>query len=130
MNQLALEIKHIFFFLSAVTAIPGFFAAVIGMFTLGRKFDKVFNKAPAGPFDPNLPLFGWFTRTMAYMCCIVQKNKSKKDRFLAPVYKGYDFRGNANLLDKILSYVCVVGLVIGILFSIFWQLASWMLSVV
>jgi len=124
-----LNIKEMSFYIGGFLFVLGFFATVVGMFTLGRKFDKVFNKAPAGPFDPNLPLLGWFTRTMAYMCCIVQKNKSKKDRFLAPVYKGYDFRGNANLFDKILSYVCIIGLVIGILFAAAWKLSIWLIAI-
>lgn len=48
---------------------------------------------------------GDINRTGRYMWCIVRKNLSQRNERIRRVTGGYDFRGNAPLLDIILCYL-------------------------
>ncbi len=72
-------------------------------FRLTRKYDAMF------PDHADLTdargIQGEINRTGRYMWCIVRKTLSQRNERIRKVTRGYDFRGNALLLDIILCYL-------------------------
>ena len=72
-------------------------------FRVTRKYDAMF------PDHADLTdargIQGEINRTGRYMWCFVRKNLSQRNERIRKVTGGYDFRGNAPLLDIILCYL-------------------------
>ena len=101
------EIREIIRYLLLV---GGGIGAVVSMiifpifyFRLTRKYDAMFPKH-ADLTDAH-GIQGEINRTGRYMWCIVRKTLSQRNERIRKVTGGYDFRGNAPLLDIILCYV-------------------------
>lgn len=98
--------------------------------TLGRKYDKLFKKYPAGILDPQLPIVSkFFYRPFVYMNAIILGKKCSDRPKLGLLYGDYDFRANANKFDIALSwffvYIISTGLIfIAILFVILQAIAK------
>lgn len=101
------------------------FFVINGWFT-GKQFDKTWkdkllhNKFARTIywdllFSNNYPLHSRMRRAGIYAVNIVQKNKTKKNIASRHIFEGYDFRGNARLVDKIFSFAFVYSLYLFIL---------------
>ncbi|MCF6323448.1 MAG: hypothetical protein L3J89_03845 [Gammaproteobacteria bacterium] len=114
--------------LASILALGFGFGCLVGMilllflyFRLTRKYDAMFPE-----YDRIIPLpllMGTVVRTGYYSGLIVFKNliHSKRHHVIHDVTNGYNFRGNAPLLDIILSYLYLfIGfLTVGSLIALF-----------
>ena len=98
---------------SAFFIVPGLIANVAGVFVF-RRFDRMFKNRP-NIADFGIPGIGIMARTFTYMSCVVFKNKSSKGRIWSVTFEGYDFQVNTNLLQKVLSHICLWGYILGFL---------------
>lgn len=101
------EVKE---WLTLLLAVGGSFCGLLSViifpifyFRLTRKYDAMF------PDHADLTdargIQGEINRTGRYMWCIVRKTLSQRNERIRKVTGGYDFRGNAPLLDIILCYL-------------------------
>ncbi len=86
-----------------ICGLVGMILLPILYFRLTRKYDAMF------PNHDDLTdargIQGDINRTGRYMWCIVRKTLSQRNERIRKVTEGYDFRGNAPLLDIILCYL-------------------------
>ena len=83
----------------------------LSVFLVRPKFDKIF-KNTSTPCDPRIPIFSLFWRTSNYMIYIASNINARrpdpKKNGIYKIYKGYDFRANASLIQIILSYTSII----------------------
>jgi len=72
-------------------------------FRLTRKYDAMF--PDHDDLTDGIGIQGDVNRTGRYMWCVVRKNLSQRNERIRKVTGGYDFRGNASLLDVVLCYL-------------------------
>jgi len=87
-----------------ISGLTGMILLLVLYFRLTRKYDAMFPE-----YDRVVPLpliMGTVARTGYYAAFIVFKNliNGKRHKLMRDVTNGYDFRGNASLLDIMLSY--------------------------
>ena len=79
-------------------------------FRLTRKYDAMFPNYM--DLSSGVSIQADIARTGRYMRCVLCKNFSQRNELVRNVTGGYDFRGNAPLLDIILCYMmCFFGLI-------------------
>ncbi len=86
-----------------ICGLAGMIVLIVLYFRLTRKYDAMF------PDHADLTdargIQGEINRTGRYMWCIVRKTLSQRNERIRKVTGGYDFRGNAPLLDIVLCYL-------------------------
>ena len=83
-----------------------FLSTFLSCFIIRPKFDKLFRNKVI-PFDPDWPVISAIVRSCSYSGCIasnLNKIRPTKINYFYNLYDGYDFRGNANIIQIILSY--------------------------
>ena len=88
---------------TGVSSVVGLALLPILYFRLTRKYDAMF--PDHDDLTDGIWMQGDINRTGRYMWCIVRKNLSQRNERIRRVTGGYDFRGNAPLLDIILCYL-------------------------
>ncbi|HEB92665.1 MAG TPA: hypothetical protein ENI94_04200 [Gammaproteobacteria bacterium] len=88
---------------TGVSSVVGLALLPILYFRLTRKYDAMF--PDHDDLTDGIWIQGDINRTGRYMWCIVRKNLSQRNERIRRVTGGYDFRGNAPLLDIILCYL-------------------------
>lgn len=93
--------------------------AVFSAFTISPRFESIFSKTQAGPFDFGFPFFSkYFNRPTAYMVCIVRGKSLSSNARCGFFYGDYDFKAHAKKWEIIYShiYFCICVLCVIFLF--------------
>jgi len=121
------EVKE---WLTLLLAVGGSFCGLISAiifpifyFRLTRKYDAMF--PDHADLTDACGIQGEINRTGRYMWCIVRKTLSQRNERIRKITGGYDFRGNAPLLDIILCYLMFFfGLLFLVSLSVFFLLTK------
>ncbi len=110
-----IEICHIADTIASYSWSIVFISSLLACFIIRPKFDKLFRDRPI-PFDPELPILSALVRSAVYAVCICSNINAfipTKKNYFYITYSGYDFRGNANIVQIILSFIIYISFFIG-----------------
>ncbi len=93
-----------------------------------RHYDPIFGKVGGAKGEVGVPLWSFFYRSLTYAGCVAFKYITQRKPYLRKLYNGYDFRGNATLPVKIISFVIVYGGFGALLFGAIFCIINYMLG--